>query len=50
MIYIHTYGVGKFARKQMRSVHDTLDEALAQQRVLGGTIQAFEVVDYVWIE
>ena len=49
MIYIHTYGIGKFSSKQMRNVHDTLDEALAQQRVLGGVIQAFESVENIAI-
>lgn len=42
MIYIHSYGVGKFGSKQIRNIHDTLEEAQAQQRVLGGVVQAFE--------
>lgn len=41
MIYIHTYGVGKFGSKQIRNIHDTLDEAIAQQRVLGGVVEAY---------
>lgn len=45
MIYIHSYGVGKFGSKQIRNIHDTLEEAQAQQRVLGGVIQAFESVE-----
>ncbi len=45
MIYIHTYGIGKFANKQIRNIYDTLDDAKAQQRVLGGVIQAFEPVE-----
>lgn len=45
MIYIHTYGIGKFANKQIRNIYDTLDDAKAQQRVLGGVIQAFEQVE-----
>ncbi|EKL2214123.1 hypothetical protein PQ125_002657 [Salmonella enterica] len=45
MIYIHSYGVGKFGSKQIRNIHDTHDEALAKQRVLGGVIQAFESVE-----
>lgn len=45
MIYIHSYGVGKFGSKQIRNIHDTYEEALAQQRVLGGVIQAFESVE-----
>ena len=47
MIYIHTYGVGKFASKRIRNVHDTLNEASAQQRVLGGVIQSFKSVEDV---
>lgn len=45
MIYVHSYGVGKFGSKQIRNIHDTQDEALAQQRVLGGVVQAFESVE-----
>lgn len=45
MIYVHSYGVGKFGSKQIRNIHDTLDEAMAQQRVLGGVVQAFESVE-----
>lgn len=45
MIYIHTYGIGKFASKEMRVIHDTLEEAQAKQRVLGGVIQTFEPVE-----
>lgn len=45
MIYIHSYGVGKFCSKQIRNIHDTLEEAQAQQRVLGGVVQAFEPVE-----
>lgn len=47
MIYVHTYGVGKFGSKEIRNIHDSHDEALAQQRVLGGVIQAFESVESI---
>ena len=50
MIYIHSYGVGKFGNKQIRNIYDTLDEAMAQQRVLGGVVQAFESVENIGIE
>ncbi|AGF87867.1 hypothetical protein FDI94_gp37 [Salmonella phage FSL SP-126] len=53
MIYIHSYGVGKFGSKQIRNIHDTLEEAKAQQRVLGGVVQTFESVENIeseWIE
>ncbi|QRV71225.1 hypothetical protein U136B_025 [Escherichia phage U136B] len=49
MIYIHSYGVGKFGSKQIRNIHDTLEEAQAQQRVLGGVVQAFESVENLGI-
>lgn len=45
MIYVHSYGVGNFGSKQIRNIHDTLEEAQAQQRVLGGVVQAFESVE-----
>lgn len=47
MIYVHSYGVGKFGSKQIRNIHDTLDEAMAQKRVLGGVVQAFESVENI---
>ncbi|QJT70599.1 UNVERIFIED_ASMBLY: hypothetical protein SD1_71 [Shigella phage 2019SD1] len=47
MIYIHTYGIGKFANKQIRNIYDALDDAKEQQRVLGGVIQAFESVENI---
>lgn len=50
MIYIHSYGVGKFGSKQIRNIHDTLEEAQAQQRVLGGVVQAFESVEDIAVE
>ncbi|EOJ0023733.1 hypothetical protein ACMZID_004369 [Salmonella enterica subsp. enterica serovar Brandenburg] len=53
MIYIHSYGVGKFGSKKIRNIYDTLDEAMAQQRVLGGVVQAFESVENLeseWME
>lgn len=49
MIYVHSYGVGKFGSKQIRNIHDTVDEAMAQQRVLGGVVQAFESVENLGI-
>ncbi|EDV3179119.1 hypothetical protein CSP48_004032 [Salmonella enterica subsp. arizonae] len=47
MIYIHSYRVCKSGDEQIRNVHDTYDEALAQQRALGGVIQDFESVEDV---
>lgn len=50
MIYVHTYGIGKFASKQIRNIYDTHDEAEAQKRVLGGVVQAFYSDDEIGIE
>lgn len=36
MIYIHTYGVGKFGKEIRRTVHETKESAEAAQKVLGG--------------
>lgn len=41
MIWIHTYGVCPFKRKVLRKIHDIEDSALASQKVLGGTVQAY---------
>lgn len=41
MIYIHSYGVGKFGSKQIRNIYDAYDEAEAQRRVLGGVVEAY---------
>lgn len=46
MIFIHTFTIGIDGnRKEHRKIHDTLESAQAQQRVLGGVIQAFESVE-----
>lgn len=41
MIWIHTYGIGPFKSKVLRKIHDTEESALASQKVLGGTVQAY---------
>lgn len=45
MIYIHTYGIGKFGSKQIRNIHDTKESAERCKAVLGGEVQEFECVD-----
>lgn len=46
MIFILTYKIGTNEnKKERRALCNTMDEALAQQRVLGGVIQAFEAVE-----
>ena len=41
MIWIHTYGIGKFGRKIRKSIHDSEQKALDSQKVLGGTVERF---------
>ena len=44
MIYVHTYGVGKFGKEIHRTVHDTKESAEASRKVLGGTIKVCEIL------
>lgn len=44
MIYIHTYGVGKFGKEIHRTVHDTKESAEAALKVLGGVIKQYKEV------
>lgn len=41
MIYVHTYGVGKFGKEIHRTVHETKESAEASQKVLGGEFKAY---------
>lgn len=54
MIYIHTYQIGTNEnKKECRAIWDSEDDALSQQRVLGGVIQAFDSVENIendWAE
>lgn len=46
MIFVHTYKIGTNEnKKEHRALWDTEEQALAQQRVLGGVVQAFESVE-----
>lgn len=47
MIWVHTYGIGKFKRTILRTVHDTEESAKFVQEVLGGEIVAYEKADDV---
>lgn len=47
MIWVHTYGIGKFKSKTLRTVHDTEESAKFVQEVLGGEIIAYEKADDV---
>ena len=41
MIYVHTYGTGKFGKEIHRSFHDTKESAEAQKDVLGGRVDEY---------
>lgn len=41
MIYIHTYGIGKFGKEIRRTVHETKESAEESQKVLGGEFKAY---------
>ena len=45
MIYIHTYGVGRFGKEIHRTVHDTKESAEAAKKVLGGTVRQYKEVN-----
>lgn len=46
MIFVHTYKIGTNEnKKERRALWDSQEEAIAQQRVLGGVVQAFEAVE-----
>lgn len=48
MIFVHTYKIGTNEnKKERRALWDTEEQALAQQRVLGGVVQAFESVENI---
>ena len=41
MIYIHTYGIGKFKKNIIRTIHDTKESAERCKAVLGGEIEEY---------
>ena len=46
MIFVHTYKIGTNEnKKERRALWDSKEQALAQQRVLGGIVQAFVSVE-----
>lgn len=48
MIFVHTYKIGTNEnKKERRALWDSQEEAIAQQRVLGGVVQAFESVENI---
>lgn len=48
MIFVHTYKIGTNEnKKERRALWDAEDQALEQQRVLGGVVQAFESVENI---
>lgn len=48
MIFVHTYKIGTNENKKERvRLWETRSEAMAQHRVLGGSVQAFESVENI---
>ena len=48
MIFVHTYKIGTNEnKKERRALWDSQEDAIAQQRVLGGVVQAFESVENI---
>lgn len=48
MIFVHTYKIGTNEnKKERRALWDTEEQALEQQRVLGGVVQAFVPVENI---
>lgn len=46
MIFVHTYKIGTNEnKKERRALWDSQEEALAQQRVLGGVVKRYEEVN-----
>lgn len=45
MIWIHTYGVGKFGKEIRRTVHETKESAEAARKVLGGAVKQYKEVN-----
>lgn len=41
MIWLHTYGIGKFGKEIRLTVHETKESAEAAQKVLGGEFKAY---------
>lgn len=44
MIWIHTYGIGKFGKQVLRTVHEAKESAEAAQKVLGGVVKQYKEV------
>lgn len=44
MIWIHTYGFGKFGKEIHRTVHETKESAEEAQKVLGGVVKQYKEV------
>lgn len=47
MIYIHTYGVGKFGEIIKKSIHDSLESANAKHAVFGGSVVGYVCEDEI---
>lgn len=50
MIWLHTYGVGKFGKRIIRTIHESAESAEAAREVLGGSVVEFMTTEEVAIE
>lgn len=50
MIWLHTYGVGKFGKRIIRTIHESAESAESAREVLGGTVVEFMSAEEVAIE
>lgn len=44
MIWVHTYGVGKFGKEIRLTVHETKESAEFAKKVLGGIVKQYKEV------
>lgn len=50
MIWLHTYGVGKFGKRIIKTIHESAESAEDSRKVLGGTVEQFMSAEEVAIE
>lgn len=45
MIWVHTFGIGKFGSKIITNIHHSAESAEASRRVLGGKVKVYREVE-----
>lgn len=50
MIWVHTYGIGKFRNKIRKTIHESAESAEESRKVFGGTVSEFMSVEEVVVE